>query len=176
MNWEKVWRKLGKSILNPTDINGNGDEMKRAMAALLVGLVLILTPIAVGAKATGKKGFVIVGKWGYKENKEAKGYFLIKPVRKIGKGIIVKGFWNSTESEEKGRIFGLIKRCFFNGVIRTKERLIPVVGLLKINKEKRVLIMKWMTPRDYGWAIGKVRRLSQELLVKVQDSIPNNIP
>ena len=98
----------------------------------------------------------ILGKWGYIGDNETKGYFVAK-IKRVRRALVIRGMWNTTDNTEKGRIFGVVKRCYFNGIIRTANKTIPVIGLLKIDRNKHIMRMKWMTPQGYGWAVGKIK-------------------
>jgi len=151
--------------------------MKRMVLAMMIGLLILSIPIASSALPTEKKKSCdvplprfpknpeknihrvkVIGKWGYSGENQSAGYFImvLKRVRK--RLILVKGLLNTTNGSAKARFFGIAKRCFLNGVIRYDNRTIPVVGLLKIDRDNNVIRAKWMSPRESGWAVGRISR------------------
>lgn len=98
----------------------------------------------------------IVGKWGCGGENQSAGWFIATFKRTKRKFFVVKGLLNTTDNSIRARFFGIVKKCYFNGIIRLENKTIPVIGLLKINRDKHILLMRWMTPRSSGWAKGKI--------------------
>jgi hypothetical protein len=96
------------------------------------------------------------GIWGLSGDNESDGYFAGKIY--FGHKIrILKGFYNKTENETKGRIVGFLKNGYFNGKIITPDGTrSPIIGLFKVDQENKALKMKWMTPHCNGWAAARL--------------------
>lgn len=91
------------------------------------------------------------GIWGYAGDNETQGYvggFLGRRER-VG---FLKGVWNTTDGSAKGGVAGILKRGFFNGKIVTEDGARRITGLYKIDREKQVLHLRWMTAYKVGWA------------------------
>ena len=103
-------------------------------------------------KSCLKKRIKFKGIWGFLDENESEGYvggYLFRRGR-VG---MLKGLWNRTDNESKGKVYGFLKFGFFNGRVITptggKSR---ITGFYKINKENNTLHIRWMTPRKIGWA------------------------
>ena len=140
--------------------------MRRLVSIAMVGIIALSVCAGVLAKPVTEDvkkmrtnfdhGLRILGKWGYIGENETAGYFAAK-IKRARRAFVIRGVWNTTDNMERGRIFGVVKRCYFNGIIRTANKTIPVIGLLRIDRNKHIMRMKWMTPQDYGWAVGKMK-------------------
>ena len=141
--------------------------MRRLVSIAMVGIIALSVCAGVLAKPVTEDvkkmrtnfdhGLRILGKWGYIGENETAGYFAAK-IKRARRAFVIRGVWNTTDNAEKGRIFGVMKKCFFNGIIKTGNKVMPIVGLFKINRESHAITMKWMTPHEYGWAKGKIVR------------------
>ncbi|HDO19868.1 MAG TPA: hypothetical protein ENG74_03985, partial [Thermoplasmatales archaeon] len=90
------------------------------------------------------------GIWGYESNNNSSGIFA-GVMTKTRKGIILfKGIWKTDNNSSKGKIFGIMKKGYFNGRVITEGKVIPITGLYKVNREKRTIRMKWLMPNNYG--------------------------
>jgi hypothetical protein len=109
------------------------------------------------------------GVWGFAGDNESDGYVT---------GVIIKGrrvarlygVWEETnDSQRRGKIFGILKRGYFNGkVIVENGTTHRIVGIYKIDREHRLLKMRWMMPRCSGWAILKLGRYgTDETILRV---------
>ena len=98
----------------------------------------------------------IKGVWGYMDDREPDGYFGGKITRK-GRFAVFHGLYNETGSEERMHIVGIMKKGYFNGRITTDDGSYRVTGLYRIDMEKHIVKLKWMTARKQGWAIGRIK-------------------
>lgn len=106
--------------------------------------------------APEKKSAKIRGIWGFAGDNESDGYFggqLIKNRRVV----VFRGVYNQTGNESYGKVVGIMKRGYFNGrlVTPTGEKC-RIVGLYKIDRENKILKLRWMTPHRTGWAVAKI--------------------
>lgn len=107
-----------------------------------------------GLKYTPKARFV--GIWGYIGDNETKGYvggFIAKRGR-IG---VLKGVWNTTDNTSKGRVAGILKKGFFLGKVIINGSAQRIAGLYRVDKEKKIFQVKWMTKQKVGWAYCKIK-------------------
>jgi hypothetical protein len=107
-------------------------------------------------KDLSKRSVIFKGIWGFSGDNESDGYFGGKIV--CGNRVrILKGFYNKTDNETKGRVIGILKNGFFNGKIIGPDGVkYSIVGLFRVNKEDKTLKMKWMTPYNSGWAAARL--------------------
>ncbi|HID25074.1 MAG TPA: hypothetical protein EYP23_01225 [Thermoplasmata archaeon] len=102
------------------------------------------------------------GIWGFTGDNETSGYFA-GVITKRGRVAWVHGVWNTSDNENHGRLVGIMKHGYFNGRVSTgDETMRHVTGLYKINREKHVLRMRWITPHQGGWAVAKLSRQLQQ--------------
>ena len=91
------------------------------------------------------------GVWGYTGDEEIQGY-VGGVVGRLGCVGVLKGIWNTTDNEVKGRVVGILKHGFFNGrVINEDGEKTPITGFYKINRENHTFGIKWMTPYESGF-------------------------
>ena len=103
-----------------------------------------------------KKYVKIRGVWGLSGDNESDGYFGARIVRR-GRFAIFKGLYNKTGNESSGKVFGIMKKGYFNGrVVNPDGESCKITGLYHVDKEEDLLKMRWMTPLSSGWAIGKI--------------------
>lgn len=110
--------------------------------------------LALSSKNAKKARFA--GIWGYSGENETKGYvggFLARKGR-VG---VLKGLWNTTDNTTKGRVAGILKKGFFVGKITTNGSGQRIVGLYRVDQEKKVLHVKWMTAQIVGWAHCRIK-------------------
>ena len=114
-------------------------------------------PRSIDAASTDSSigGLKIRGVWGYSGDKDPDGY-LVGKVTKRGKQVIFQGVFNQSGKETRFHIVGLLKKGFLNGKITVGEKTIKITGLYRINKEKHLLRLRWLTPHNSGWAVGKI--------------------
>ncbi|RLF53388.1 MAG: hypothetical protein DRN24_01040 [Thermoplasmata archaeon] len=106
-----------------------------------------------------RKSILLKGIWGYAGDNESDGYLIGKIIRNHRAGVF-RGFYNTTNNETRGRIFGVMKHGYFNGRVVTPDgENCRIVGIYKINKEDRSFKLRWMTPHKTGWAIAKILKL-----------------
>ena len=93
------------------------------------------------------------GIWGDLGDNETKGYTrgIIGRRGRVG---FLKGVYNTTDGNGSfGRVYGILKHGYFNGKVITPEgNKIPITGFYRVNREKHVLHLQWMTPNRVGWA------------------------
>ena len=91
------------------------------------------------------------GIWGYADDNETQGY-VGGFIGRRGRFGYINGAWNTTDDDKQGRVFGILKKGFFNGKIVTENGTNRITGLYRIDKEKQVLHLRWMTAYKVGWA------------------------
>jgi len=93
------------------------------------------------------------GIWGDLDDNETKGYTRGVLGRR-GRAGFLKGVYNTTDGNGSfGRVYGVLKHGYFNGkVITPKGNKVPITGFYRVNREKHVLHLQWMTPNRVGWA------------------------
>lgn len=103
-----------------------------------------------------RKGLKFRGIWGFAGDNESDGYFggrIIKHKR----ALVLKGVYNKTGSEEYGKVFGIMRKGYFNGkVISPEGEKCHITGLYKFDRQNNTFRMKWMTPHANGWAGAKI--------------------
>jgi hypothetical protein len=103
-----------------------------------------------------KKYITVRGIWGLSGDNESDGYFGAKIVRR-GRFGVFKGIYNKSGNESYGKVFGIMKKGYFNGrVVNPDGESCKIIGLYHIDKENELLKMRWMTPLGSGWAVGKL--------------------
>lgn len=103
-----------------------------------------------------KKYVKIRGTWGISGENESDGYFGARIARR-GRFAIFKGLYNKTDNETYGKVFGIMKKGYFNGrVVNPAGESCKITGLYHVDKENNILKMRWMTPHSGGWAVGKI--------------------
>jgi len=96
------------------------------------------------------------GIWGHAGDNKSDGYFGGYLTRR-GRFGVLKGLYNLTGNETKTRIFGVMKHGYFNGkIIKDDGTKCHVIGLYKVDKEERLLKLRWMTRLGNGWSVGKI--------------------
>ncbi|HEC80823.1 MAG TPA: hypothetical protein ENI42_00125 [Thermoplasmatales archaeon] len=96
------------------------------------------------------------GIWGFTGDNESDGYFagVVTKGRHVAR---LHGVWNTSDNGSKGRIIGVMRHGYFNGRVVTGNGSVePIAGLYRVNKEKHVLRMRWMTPDRAGWAVARI--------------------
>lgn len=108
------------------------------------------------------KGVKIKGIWGYQDDNETQGY-VGGIIRRQGRCSQFFGRWNTTDSEELGKIGGYLRFGYFVGRIETPEgERFHIMGLYKIDQENHLIKMRWMTPGNTGWTVCKYLLPSSE--------------
>lgn len=103
-----------------------------------------------------KRVVKVRGVWGLAGDNESDGFFGGQ-LKRHGRFIIFRGLYNKTDNESMGKVFGIMKKGYFNGrIITPGEYKCKITGLYDINKEYRTLKMKWLTPHNSGWAKAKI--------------------
>jgi hypothetical protein len=103
-----------------------------------------------------KRVVKVRGVWGIAGDNESDGFFGGRLIRR-GRFIVFKGLYNKTDNETMGKVVGIMKKGYFNGVVITPgEYKCKITGLYDINKEDRTFKMKWLTPHNSGWARAKI--------------------
>ena len=103
-----------------------------------------------------KKYVKIRGVWGLSGDNESDGYFGARIVRR-GRFGVLKGLYNKTDNESFGKVFGIMKKGYFNGrVVNPAGESCKITGLYHVDQEEKILKMRWMTPLNSGWAVGKI--------------------
>ncbi|RLF36084.1 MAG: hypothetical protein DRN00_03565 [Thermoplasmata archaeon] len=126
--------------------------MRKSLALATAGLLLLASiPLA----ASIPKRDIRVGFKGIWKEDGEKGKFKGIIIHK-GKINIMKGVWESINGTGRGKIVGIMKRGYFIGRICEDGNKEPIVGLYKVNRDKKVIKMKWMTPTKEGIAIAKI--------------------
>jgi len=96
------------------------------------------------------------GIWGLSDDNESDGYFGGKIIRRQ-KVTVLKGLYNKTGNESKGKVVGIMKDGYFNGrVINPDGKVCKITGLFKINKDELTFGMHWLTPYNSGWTRSKL--------------------
>jgi hypothetical protein len=103
-----------------------------------------------------KKYAKIRGFWGLSGDNESDGYFGAK-IERHGRFGVFKGLYNKSDNESKGKVFGIMKKGYFNGrVVSPSGESCKIIGLYHVDKENNMLKMRWMTRLNSGWAVGKI--------------------
>ena len=103
-----------------------------------------------------KKYVKLRGVWGLTGDNESDGYFGGR-IFKRGRIAVLKGLYNKTDNESTGKVFGIMKKGYFNGrVENTEGKSCKITGLYKIDRENMTFKMHWLTPRNSGWAIARI--------------------
>ncbi len=106
--------------------------------------------------AAPKKCVKLRGVWGLAGDNESDGYFGGRIFRR-GKFAVFKGLYNKTNNESFGKVFGIMKRGYFNGkVVNPEGESCKITGLYKIDRENKTFKMRWITPHNSGWAAAKI--------------------
>ena len=135
------------------------------LSAVIPGSAVSASPMFSEKKEKIKKDvldeniIVLRGKWGFKGDKEPDGDFAGKIIPK-NRFFVFKGIFNVTNSsygDVKGRVFGVLRHGFFNGIVKgaNGERS-KVIGLYKLDRERKIFKIRWMTFHDAGWALAKI--------------------
>ena len=104
-----------------------------------------------------KKNVTFRGIWGLTDNNETNGYFAGRLIRR-GRVGIMKGIYNTIDSEEKGKFIGIMKKGYFNGrIINPEGNISKITGFYHIDTEEGKLKLRWMTPNKTGWAIANLK-------------------
>lgn len=93
------------------------------------------------------------GIWGDLGDNETKGYARGVLGRR-GRVGFLKGVYNTTDGNGSfGRVYGILKHGYFNGkIITPKGYKRPITGFYRVDQEKHILHLQWMTPNRVGWA------------------------
>jgi len=95
------------------------------------------------------------GMWDLAGDNESDGYFGGQITRR-GRFAVFRGLYNKTDNETHGKIFGIMKRGYFNGGIVTPDgEKCRITGLYKIDRDNKTFKMRWITPHNAGWAVAK---------------------
>jgi len=102
-------------------------------------------------------GYVkIHGIWGYAGDNVSDGHFGGR-IKKVKNVVHFIGMWNTTCNASKEKIVGVLNRGYFNGNVITPDgSKYRITGLYKVDKEKHLLKLRWMTAGKSGWAVGKI--------------------
>jgi len=105
--------------------------------------------------APNKKYVKLRGIWGLADDNESDGYFGGQIIRR-GRFAVFRGLYNKTDNETYGKVFGIMKKGYFNGGIVTPDgEKCRITGLYKIDTDNKTLKMRWMTSHNAGWAVAK---------------------
>lgn len=97
----------------------------------------------------------IRGIWGHSGDNESDGYFGGRITRRERVGVF-KGVYNTTGSDNRTQFVFLMKKGYLNGKIITDEGEYSITGLYKVDKEKNLLKLRWMTAHAEGWAVARI--------------------
>ena len=102
------------------------------------------------------------GIWGFAGDNESDGY-VAGVITKGKHAARLRGVWNeSNSSEKKGRVVGILKRGYFAGkVITGNGTAYRIAGIYKIDREHRLLKMRWIMPHCSGWTILKIGKINR---------------
>lgn len=96
------------------------------------------------------------GIWGFADDNTTQGY-LGGIAGKREHGGYLKGLWNTTDNTSKGTIAGILKKGFFNGRFTTGDGAsYPITGFYRIDRENKLMHIRWMTLNKVGWAHLKI--------------------
>lgn len=139
----------------------NNVMMRKSLAFGMIGLLLLASiPLAscIAGKEplkAGKEGIKVKFRGIWREGDE-KGKFGGVIIHR-GKVNLLRGLWELSNGSKKGKVLGIMRRGYLVGrLIDSNGSKQPLVGLYKINREKKVLMMKWMTPSREGKAVAKI--------------------
>lgn len=111
------------------------------------------------------------GVWGYIDDEEIQGYFA-GVVGRRGRTGFLKGVWNTTDGEIKGRVSGILKHGFFNGkVINEDGEQARITGFYRVNRENQTFHIKWMTPNKVGFAHAKYNPVRLDTTETIDDDV-----
>ena len=148
---EKYKNKYGPLNSADTELNGKARIKNRNKARYQV-----YTDDEPKKDTMPKKYVKLRGIWGFTGDNESDGYFGGQLSRR-GRFTVFKGLYNKTDNESYGKVFGIMKRGYFNGRVVTPDgKSCKITGLYKINRENKTFKMRWMTPHSTGWAIAKI--------------------
>jgi hypothetical protein len=107
-----------------------------------------------GVETTSRVHFK--GIWGLAEDNETKGY-VGGILSKRNRFVVLKGVWNTTDSDAQGKVAGILKRGFFIGkVTNANGDSARITGFYRFNEEKQQFHLRWMTPYKLGWAYCRI--------------------
>ena len=103
-----------------------------------------------------QKKLVLRGTWGFQGDNSSDGTVAGHLIRRP-RFMVFHGFFDTISTQEKTRIVGIIKNGYFNGkIFYGNDTVCPITGLLKINREQRLVKLRWMTPHQTGWAVANI--------------------
>ena len=103
-----------------------------------------------------QKRLVFHGIWGFQDDNSSDGSVAGRLIKRW-RFMVFYGFCNSTGTQERARLVGIIRNGYFNGkIFRDNDTTWPITGLLTINREQRLVKLRWMTPYQTGWAVAKM--------------------
>ena len=103
-----------------------------------------------------KKYVKLRGVWGLAGDNESNGYFGGRII-KHGRFAVFRGLYNKTDNESTGKVFGIMKKGYFNGrVVNPDGESCKISGLYKIDRVNMTFKMRWMTLISSGWAVAKI--------------------
>jgi|GEM_PF-2310894 hypothetical protein len=89
------------------------------------------------------------GVWLYENSETPDGYVKGYAIKKTGNHsrIIIRGAWNTSNSDLKGVILGLAKNGYFAGrIITINDTMVPAAGIYKVNIEEQTVTVRLITP------------------------------
>jgi hypothetical protein len=110
----------------------------------------------VACVACSEKRLVLRGVWGFQGDNSRDGY-LVGRLLRYPRFMVFKGLYNTTDNQEKTRLVGMLRNGFFNGrILLNNDTTCPITGFFKINREQRLVKLRWMTPHQTGWAVANI--------------------
>jgi len=114
------------------------------------------------------------GVWGFLGDNISDGHFggIIKRTKRcdvsVFRGVYYCNDNGSNTSlvynEKRGKFIVFMKHGYFNGkLITPKGYMRPITGLYKVDRENRLLKLRWLLPHNNGWAIAKMSIPEQSL-------------
>ena len=111
------------------------------------------------------------GVWGYTDGEEIEGY-VAGVVGRRGRVGFLKGSWNTTDGETKGRVAGILKHGFFNGRVTNENgEKTPITGFYKVDRENHTFGIKWMTPNKSGFVRARYNPIHPDAAEYVEEEI-----
>jgi hypothetical protein len=106
--------------------------------------------------ACSEKRLVLRGIWGFQGDNSSDGYLGGHLIR-YPRFMVFKGLYNTSNNVEKTRLVGMLRNGYFNGRILVNNNTIcPITGFFRIDREQRLVKLRWMTPHQTGWAVANI--------------------
>jgi hypothetical protein len=116
----------------------------------------LLTDLNETPKEKGTDGITLIGKWGHGRDKDSDGFFAAKIFRKGNVGVL-KGVFNESGEDERTPFVCFMKKGYLVGNIVLDSHRVKITGLYRLDAEKEIVRMQWMTQGKAGWAVGRIR-------------------